>query len=210
MKKSFSVKVFTFVLGFLLLLFSGCSDSDLKQTIETICGDRMQIHAYLSGNLHGMYLHCEIKVSGVKGYAYFSDKRITSIPADISDRIQLIARQQSTRVYRMIDEIIVIHENKIENFNVNYSISDFQREIEINAVDASTIWFGTLALCQTRRFEYISHFLPILDCFQKDEDITSMLRRWANKDFTDEELQINKAYTIDSISKWCEDYFAKQ
>ena len=31
-----------------------------------------------------------------------------------------------------------------------------------------------------------------------------------DEDFTDEELQINKAYTIDSISKWCEDYFAKQ
>ena len=201
--------VFFLIICFALLL-SGCGNYDLRQTIKTQFGDNMYIYAYLSGNLHGKYLHCEITAEDIEGCVYLSNKEITDIPSDIGSSIKPIAIYEDARVYELYNEFIVIQGRKMESFPRNYNLDNFVSEVKYNGVKIDTVYFGIKALCNTKNFEYISQFFPILEYANNDEEICFIVKRWALGDFTEEELRINQDYTKEEISIWCKNYFETQ
>lgn len=202
-------KIVLFLIICFSLLLSGCRNHDLKQTIETQFGDEINIYAYLSGNLHGKYIHCEITVEGIEGYVYFCNKEITDIPSDIGSNVKTITMFEDTRVYNLYNEFIVIQGKKIESFPIDYNLDNFLSEVKYNGVKIDTVYSGVKALCTTKNFKYISQFFPILEHVKKDEEISFIVKRWALGDFTEDELRINQNYTKEEISIWCENYLSQ-
>jgi hypothetical protein len=197
--------VFFLIICFTLVL-SSCGNHDLRQTIKTQFGDKIYIYAYLSGNLHGKYLHCEITAEDIEGYVYLSNKEITDIPSDIGSSVEPIAIYEDTHVYKLYNEFIVIQGKEIESFPRDYNLDNFISEVKYNGVKIDTVYFGAKALCNTKNFKYVSQFFPILEHVKNDEEICFIVKRWALGDFTEDELRINQDYTKEEISIWCKNY----
>ena len=189
-----------------VLSFTACEKHDLRQTIKTQFGDEINIYAYLSGNLHGKYLHCKITAEDIEGCVYLCNKEITGIPSDIGSSVKPIAIYEDTHVYKLYNEFIVIQGKEIESFPSDYNLNNFISEVKYNGVKVDVVYSGIRALCNTKRFEFILQFLPILDYIAQDKSINNIIERWAMNDFTDDELKINQDYTREEIIIWCKNY----
>lgn len=196
-------KCIRFILPLVILVLTlvGCQQDEYRKTITTDFGDKLDIYAYLSGNLHGTYFTCEIRSEETDGYAYFYDKNITDVPNDISENLCAVVQNNDTKVYELYDEFIVISDGAIDNFSSDYDLEEFIEEKNMGiSVDAK--YQGVKVLCDTKNFKYIKQFFYILTYADINAD-TSVINDWASGIFTDEELELNKEYSKEEIIKWC-------
>ena len=189
-----------------VILFSACAEKELFKTINTEFDDKMSVHAYLSGNLHGKYLHCKITVENVSGGAYFFDEKILELPQNIENDLKPVIKQNGLRVYKLFNELIIINDDEIDNIPIDYNLTSFLSEASYNGVKTHVVSAGISALCHTKKFEYISRFLPILEYIDKEHSINSIIEMWAEGNFTEEELVINKNYSKEEMICWCKNY----
>lgn len=198
------MKKFALIVAFCMLFACGCDrqKNELKQTIKTGFGDELHIHVYLSGNyLHETYLTCKITNEQLEGFGYFYDREITQIPSDVTSNFWEIVNSGDTRVYKLFNEFIVIHGERLDNFSDSYDLEKFTSDQKMN-MDLETIYFGIKSLCSTRKFEYIKQFAYIL-AYCDNEFIISIISPWASGCFSQEELAINQGYTKEYITQWC-------
>lgn len=189
-----------------VFLLSACGRNDLYETVKTEFNDEINIHASLRGNLHGRYLYCEITAKNVDGSAGFYGEEMLQIPENIGDNIMPVIMQNDVRIYELYNVLIIINGSKIEEIPIDYDLDYFLSQVSYNGVKADVVCAGISVLCHTKKFEYISQFLPILQYIDPNDSISKVIDRWAMNDFTDEELQINKDFTKEEMSDWCKNY----
>ena len=193
-----------------MLLFTACKEHDSTQSLKTQFNDDIIIRPYLSGNLHGKYLCCEITAKNVEGCVYLWNREMLEIPENIGSSVECITIYNDVRIYKLYNDYIIIQGGKMDSISIDYDLNDLLREINYNGVKVDVVYSGVSALCKTKKFKFISQFLPILEYIKQDKTVNEVVERWAINDFTDDELKINCDYVREEIVTWCNNYLQRK
>ena len=207
---------------------TGCSKEKESDTfaIETKLGDSLIAEVSLSGSMHHCFLHYYITGKECEGSASFTVRDITiwyrEIPKEVPEYIKEIGSFGKTNFYKIdyngyyntstgkYDEeyvVFFVYDDKYvgdlnnyvpQNTTDNYLNYFDDREQEINCLAIED-------LLKTGNFIYIKDYAEVLAFYQND-NLFDLLNRYANGEFINEELEVNKncSITKDEITRWAE------
>lgn len=202
---------------------TGCSKKKESDTfaIETKLGDSLIAEVSLSGSMHHCFLHYYITCNGCEGIASFTVRDITiwyrEIPKEVPEYIKEIGSFGKTNFYKIDyngyyntstgknnEEYVAffVYDDKYIGYLNNYvpqnaTDNDFNgREQEINCLAIQD-------LLKSGNFIYIKDYAEVLAFYQND-NLFDLLNRYANGEFINEELEVNKNCSIkkDEITRW--------
>lgn len=205
--------------------FIGCSKGKESDTfaIETKLGDSLIAEVSLSGSMHHCFLHYYITGNGCEGSASFTVRDMTvwyhEVPREAPEYIKEIGSFGKTNFYKIDyngyyntstgknnEEYVAffVYDNKYVGYLNNYvpenaSDNDFDdSEQEIN-------YLAIEDLLKSGNFIYIKEYAEVLAFYQSD-NLFGLLNSYANGEFTNQELEVNKdcAITKDEITRWAE------
>ncbi len=177
-----------------------------EYVIETDLGDRLSIEVYLSGNLHGMYLTYHITSEDYSGIAMFQDRTQTIIPADPLKHFKTIGAYGNTRFYKLSNVIFYVYNNEyINGLNPKYNFHQYIYSEEGNE-DNDRFIAVISDLMKAGSFENIYQYGEIL-AYEGNDEIKLILQRYAEGDFTEEELSINEnsEKTTEEMMLWAKE-----
>lgn len=192
--QSLLILFFCFVLVIVPISLSGCSNKHDIYNIKTDLGDSLSIKAYLTGNLHGLYLAYDISGEGLEGLAYFylRDEYLTEIPEGLVDSFAEIGSYGNTNFYTLQNEIIYVYDDeRIDLLSSVYDLDAYKSDIECHDDEYMSKRRAAISdIIKSGLFDYIYRYGEIL-AYEKDEDMKQLLQRYAEGNFSDEELSVN-------------------
>ena len=188
----------------LVCLLSCCRKDKDTQIVRTGFGDELEIYYHFKES-RDRGLSCSVKSDQTDDIITFWDESIPYMPSDITDHLQEITCLEGTRVYKLGRFYIVLQGNSMECFSDTYSMNMLKGLEAYNDVKSDVINRGMEAMCKTGKFEYIERFAPFLSYFE-NHALDDTLMRWAEGDFTKEELELNQGYTKEQMIEWCKEY----
>ena len=217
--------IITAILITTVINLTGCSKEKKTDTfaIETKLGDILIAEVSLSGSMHHCFLHYYITGNGCEGSASFTVRDMTvwyhEIPKEVPEYIKEIGSFGKTNFYKIYyngyyntstgknNEKYVaffVYDDKYVGYLNNYvpqnktdNVFD-NREQEINCLAIED-------LLKSGHFIYIKDYAEVLAFYQND-NLFDLLNHYANGEFTNGELEVNKncSITKDEMTRWAE------
>lgn len=195
---------------------SGCIHKPKRDVyeIETDLGDRLSIEVYLSGNLHGMYLKYEISSKDYSGLAFFTlrNERRTEIPENSIDTFATVGSWGKTRFYTLQNTLIYVYNNeRIDQLYFDYKLDKYKLDARCFGDDYMEMCRSAISdIIKSNLFIYIYQYGEIL-AYEENEEMKNRLQRYAEGDFTEEELSVNEnsEKTPEEMMLWAKDMLSK-
>ena len=227
--------IITVILIMTVINLAGCSKEKESNTfsIETDLGDSLMAEVSLSGSMHRCFLHYYITGMGCEGSASFTVRDLTvwyrEIPKEVPEYIKAIGSFGKTNFYKIDYNgdyntftgkhneayiVFFVYENKY----VGYLNNHIPKNTTDNDFDDSEQEINCLAiedLLKSGNFIYIKDYAEVLAFYQND-NLFDLLNRYANGEFNNEELEVNKncSITKEEITRWAErilqQYYSEQ
>ena len=210
--KKVTIRIFVLCICFSVMIscLAGCfynSKQDIYE-IETDLGDRLSIEVYLSGNLHGMYLTYHVTSEDYSGIAMFQDRTQTTIPAEPLEYFTTIGAYGNTHFYKLNNVIFYVYNCQyINGLNPKYNFYKYINGFQYRDEKENDRFIAIISdLMKAGNFENIYQYGEIL-AYERNDEIKLILQRYAEGDFTEEELSINEnsEKTTEEMMLWAKE-----
>lgn len=188
---------------------TGCfhnSKQDIYE-IETELGDQLSVKISIS---HHHVLIFKITSKAYYGMAVIKDRTKFKIPDDPLKYFKTIGAYGNTRFYKLNDMFFYVYNNEyIESLNPSYNFHQYIYNLEYmeEGNEDNDRFIAVISdLMKAGSFENIYQYGEIL-AYEGNDEIKLILQRYAEGDFTEEELSINEnsEKTTEEMMLWAKE-----
>jgi len=189
---------------------SGCfhKPKQNEYEIETELGDQLSIKVSIS--VHRILIF-KVTSEDYYGIAVIKDRTKYKIPDNPLKLFKTIGAYGSTRFYNLNNVIFYIYNNEyIESLNPSYNFKQYIYDLQHRQKDNTRFIAVISDLMKAGSFENIYQYGEIL-AYEENEEMKNRLQRYAEGDFTEEELSVNEnsEKTPEEMMLWAKDMLSK-
>jgi|GEM_PF-2653708 len=202
----------SFIVAIIVIVFtiSSCGFKKITYDYHSELGDSLIVEISMAGGLDGSEWPCYNIYDGNGdkiGNVTYGDRDADCFPDDPLSKIEPVGKYGETSFYRFFNMIFFYQKGvRMGVLPENPSLDEYRTEVEIYYTDPNMFKSPVSDLMKSGNFEFIYTYGIIL-VYENDPTMKELLIRYANSDFTEEEIKNNEGSFVSEtdMTSWAID-----